>query len=269
VGSVLSYKNYINISSPILERQVSPFYNDELSPIFWTKKTKGDNITWEFDQRVRKKLLRIAGDFFEKFDEILKEKDIVDIQLTGSLANFNYTNLSDLDVHVIVNLEGIDDENPQILKSALDGIRFIWNLRHNVAIRGYDVELYIQDAKFLHNSSGLFSLMNNEWIKNPVFDPPEIDEKDVNRKVEAISYDIDQLHTRLISMSTIPNNAKELYERSIKLKEKIMKMRKEGLKKEGEFSIGNLTFKKLRNDGYIEKLIDINSEAYDKIYTEK
>ena len=269
VGSVLSYKNYINISSPILERQISPFYNDELSPIFWTKKTKGDDITWEFDQRVRKKLLRIADDFFEKFDEILKEKDIVDIQLTGSLANFNYTNLSDLDVHVIVNLEGIDDENPQILKSALDGIRFIWNLRHNVAIRGYDVELYIQDAKFLHTSSGLFSLMNNEWIKNPVFDPPEIDEKDVNKKFESMAYEIEQLHTRLITSPVLPHNAKELYKRSTKLKEKIMKMRKEGLSKDGEYSIGNLTFKKLRNEGYIEKLIDVNSESYDKIYTEK
>ena len=120
MGPVLSYKNYINLSSPILERQINPFYHDELSPIFWTKKTKGDDITWEFDQRVRKKLLRIADDFFKKFDEILKEKDIVDIQLTGSLANFNYTGLSDLDVHVIVNLEGVDDDNPQILKSALD-----------------------------------------------------------------------------------------------------------------------------------------------------
>ena len=48
-----------------------------------------------------------------------------------------------------------------------------------------------------------------------------------------------------------------------------MKLRKEGLNKDGEFSIGNLTFKKLRNDGYIEKLIDVNSKSYDKIYTEK
>ncbi|NCX05623.1 MAG: hypothetical protein EBW68_07580, partial [Actinobacteria bacterium] len=83
MGSVLSYKNYINLSSPILERQVNPFYHDELNPIFWAKKTKGDDIEWTLDQRVRKKLLRIAGEFFEKFDDILKEKDIVDIQLTG------------------------------------------------------------------------------------------------------------------------------------------------------------------------------------------
>jgi predicted nucleotidyltransferase len=253
-----------------LEKKVSPFYNDELNPVFWTKKKNKDGETeWVFDQRVRKKLLRIAEEFFEKFDEILKQKDIVDIQLTGSLANFNYTDLSDLDVHVIVNLKGIDDENPKILKSALDGIRFIWNLRHNISIRGYDVELYVQDKDEPHSASALFSLLNNEWVKNPVFDPPEIDEKDVNKKYESIAYEIDQLHTRLLSLASLPSNAKTLYTRANKLKEKIMKMRKEGLAKDGEFAIGNLAFKKLRNEGYIEKLIDLISEAYDKIYNEK
>ncbi len=45
-------------------------------------------------------------------------------------------------------------------------------------------------------------------------------------------------------------------------------MSKEGLQKGGEFAVGNLAFKKLRNDGYIEKLINVISEAYDRIYTE-
>ena len=93
MGQVLSYKNYTSLPSSLLERQVSPFYNDGLNQVFWTKKTKGDDVEWTLDQRVRKKLLRIANEFFEKFDDILKEKDIVDIQLTGSLANFNYTKL--------------------------------------------------------------------------------------------------------------------------------------------------------------------------------
>lgn len=269
MAQVLSYNNFFSKNEPILEKQVGPFYHDELNPVFWTKKTKGDEIEWEFDQRVRRKLLKIADDFFESFDEILKEKDIVDVQLTGSIANFNYTNLSDLDVHIIVNLEGIDDENPKILKSAIDGIRFIWNLRHNISIRGYDVELYVQDAKEPHIASGLFSLLNNEWVKNPTFNPPSVDEQDVNKKFESIAYEIDQLHTRLISLPNLPQNAKELYKRGGKLKDKIMKMRKEGLSKEGEFSVGNLAFKKLRNEGYIEKLINLTAEAYDKIYTEK
>ena len=162
----------------------------------------------------------------------------------------------------------MDEENPKILKSALDGIRFIWNLRHNIRIRGYDVELYIQDVKEPHSASGLFSLRNNEWIKSPVFDPPEIDENDVNKKAESLAYEIEELHTRLLT-SNLPSNAKDLYKRCVSLKEKIQKMRKESLSKGGEFSVGNLAFKKLRNEGYIEKLIDTASESYDKIYNEQ
>jgi hypothetical protein len=45
-------------------------------------------------------------------------------------------------------------------------------------------------------------------------------------------------------------------------------MRNESLRKEGEFSIGNLTFKKLRNTGYIEKIINTITKSYDKIFTD-
>jgi hypothetical protein len=54
-----------------------------------------------------------------------------------------------------------------------------------------------------------------------------------------------------------------------KLKSKIMKMRKESLAKGGEYSVGNLVFKKLRSEGYIGKLIDIITKSYDKIYSIK
>lgn len=265
---VLPYNIFIQPDF-LLEKKVGPFYHDELNPTFWTKKTsKSGEDSWIFDDRVRKKLVKIGKDFFEKYGELLKNRSILDIRLTGSIANYNYTNFSDLDVHVIVNLEGIDDDNPKILKSAIDGIRFIWNLRHDISIRGYDVELYLQDKNEPHTSSGVFSLMKNEWIKIPDFNPPSTEELGVDKKFQSISYEIEQLDSRLLAMSSVPTNAKQLYKRSERLKEKIMKMRKEGLEEGGEFSIGNLTFKKLRNEGYIEKLINVISKSYDKIYTE-
>jgi ribosomal protein L17 len=110
--------------------------------------------------------------------------------------------------------------------------------------------------------------MDDEWIKKPTFDPPSVDPADVDKKYEGIASDINKFEEKLVKQNTTPSNAKELYEKAGKLKEKIMKMRKEGLQKEGEFSVGNLAFKKLRNEGYIEKLIDTISQAYDKIYSE-
>lgn len=252
----------------ISEGRISEFYNDELNPKFWTKKKNQKGETeWVLDRNVRKKLLIIAKDFYSKFEDTIGKPKIVDIQLTGSLSNYNYTKYSDLDVHVLVDFDKIDAPK-KVLKSAIDGIRFIWNLRHDIRIRGHEVETYMQDSEEPHVASGLYSLMDDEWIKKPTFDPPSVDPADVDKKYEGIASDINKFEEKLVKQNTTPSNAKELYEKAGKLKEKIMKMRKEGLQKEGEFSVGNLAFKKLRNEGYIEKLIDTISQAYDKIYSE-
>ena len=67
-----------NDNSGIFEREASAFYHDELNPIFWKKKKdKTGNIEWVFDQRVRRKLLRIANDFYEKFPELLKGRELL------------------------------------------------------------------------------------------------------------------------------------------------------------------------------------------------
>ena len=260
--------DYISFNNNVNEEE-TPYYHDSLNPAFWDKKKdrKGE-IKWVFDQRIKRKLIKIAKEFYTKYADILGERSIRDIVLTGSLANFNYTKYSDLDVHILVNLDGIDDENPKILKSAIDGVRFIWNLRHDIKIRNYDIEVYLQDVEEEHNSSAVFSLLNNEWVIKPVYDLPRIDDMQVNKKYEAIVSDIENMHTRLMISSNIPSNAKNLYKRCEKIKKKIFKMRKESLTKGGDLSVGNLVFKKLRNQGYINKLIDIIFKSYDKIYTE-
>ncbi len=252
----------------LFEEKIGSFYNDELNPKFWDKKVnKEGDVKWEFDPLVRKKLLKISEDFFSKYDDLLKGAKIQDIQLTGSLANYNYTDYSDLDVHVLINFSDVDSPK-DVLKAAVDGIRFVWNLRHDVVIRGHDVELYLQDSKEPHTASGLYSLKDNKWIRKPKFDPPGVDEQDVNKKFEGLASEIRELENKLILVQNVPSDAKDLYKRANKLKEKIQKMRKEGLSESGEFSVGNLAFKKLRNEGYIEKLIDIISGAYGRIYSE-
>ena len=250
------------------EDKIGSFYNDELNPRFWDKyKTKNGDVKWKFDSLVRKKLLKISEDFYSKFEDLLGDLPIEDIQLTGSLANYNYTDHSDLDVHVLVDFKKIDSPK-EVLKAAIDGVRFIWNMRHDVIIRGHDVELYLQDIHEPHTSTGLYSLKEDKWIKNPEFDPPKVDEQDVNKKYEAFVSEINSLESKLVSSSSLPKDAKDLYKRLQRLKEKIQKMRKESLSKDGEFSVGNLAFKLLRNNGYIGKIIDLLTQAYARIYSE-
>ena len=231
------------------------FYQNELNTHFWSNS--------EFDPSIREKLLQIANEFYQTFK---LEIPISDIQLTGSLANYNWTPKSDLDVHVLIDFSKL---NPDIalVKKGIDGQRFIWNLRHNIVIRSHDVELYLQDVNEPQVASGLFSLLNNEWIRIPKYNPPQIDEMDVQKKFEGIVNDIDQLEANLQSGSQ-DISPRELYDHSEKVKSRIMKMRKEGLAERGEFSVENLVFKKLRNEGYIQNLIDLISRSYEKIYKE-
>ena len=240
------------------------YYHETLNPLFWTINSDDEYI---FDPVIRKKLLSIADDFFAGYSDIAKNSEIKDIQLTGSMANFNYTDQSDLDVHVLIDFKTIEGSS-EVSKAAVDGIRFIWNLRHNIKMRGHDVELYVQDHEEPHVSSGLYSLMRGEWVKKPIYKDPKVDDSDVEKKYRSIASDIDRLDSKLITAENIPSNAKDLHEMSTRLKKKIQKMRKESLSKGGEFSIGNLAFKKLRNSGYIGKLIDIISISYDRIYNE-
>ena len=55
---------------------------------------------------VRERLLKIADDFIEDL-EIVEKEDIEDIRLTGSLANYNYTSYSDIDLHVIIDFQKV------------------------------------------------------------------------------------------------------------------------------------------------------------------
>lgn len=230
------------------------FYKGELNSVFWQD--------GKFDPETRTKLLQIATDFYT---DLKVEAPIIDIHLTGSLANFNWTEHSDLDVHVILDFRQIG-EDIELVKAALDGKRFIWNLRHPVKIKGYDVELYAQDKDEPHVASGLYSLMKDEWIIEPQPSNPQIDEKDVMRKVSAYKIEIEELEKEIKKADS--DQAREAMDRISALKQKIMKARKEGLAQNGEFSIENLVFKSLRNEGWLERLIDLGAAAYSHTYSE-
>jgi len=246
-GKKESFKHYF-------ERNT--YYNDTLHPKFWTN--------GEFKEDILKDILTIVDDFIEGDDHVTLEM-IEDVQLTGSMSNFNYSDYSDLDVHLLLDFADIN-EDETIVKRALDGKRFIWNLRHDIEFNGHEVELYFQDVHDPHVASGLFSLQDNKWIKKPVHDPPEIDHKDVQKKASQFKIELDLLEDSLDNT----NDKDELgliNKRAQKLKDKLMNMRKQGLLSKGEFSIENLAFKTLRNDETIAKLNELIIKSYDLMFS--
>tara|TARA_R110002012_G_scaffold187887_1_gene354883 strand:+ start:755 stop:1789 length:1035 start_codon:yes stop_codon:yes gene_type:complete len=232
------------------------FYNKTLNKKFWSEDKK-------FDPEIKDKLLSISEDFINNLD--LEGVTIHDITLTGSNSNYNYNEYSDLDVHVLIDYKDIN-EDEDLVKKAIDGQRFRWNLRHNINLRDHGVEMYMQDKDEPHIASGLYSLLNDEWITEPSYDPPSIDERDVYKKADTIEDDVRILKEKVAGVKG--TSAKDLHDKAERLKQKISKMRRRGLEREGEFSVENLAFKILRNSNVIGDLIDIIANSYDKIYME-
>ena len=127
-------------------------------------------------------LRTIAQDFFK--DLKLDGVEIDDITFTGSLANFNYTSYSDIDLHILVDFSKID-ENEDLVREYFSGKTSNWNNKHNIQIFGHEVELYVQNSSEPHHSTGIYSIKDENWIRKPKRRNPEIDLEMVKRKVNS------------------------------------------------------------------------------------
>ena len=225
---------------------------DELNPKIWDKEQK-------MKPEVRKTLLKIADDYFESLD--LPGVDIEDVTMTGSLANYNWSKYSDVDLHIVVDYGEIpvdEDLVQDFLKSKSSN----WNKEHDVKVYGYDVELYVQDINEPHHSTGVYSILNNEWNIEPEKKKISFSDKSVKDKANRLMDRVEEIYDE---MDEVDND--ETVKRVDKLTEKIKKMRQSGLESGGEFSVENIVFKVLRRNGMLDRLYDIKTVAYDKSVT--
>lgn len=228
------------------------FYNETLNDKFFDKN--------KIRSEIRQKLLKISDDFLSTIDFDIPK--IEDIQLTGSLANYNYTKYSDLDLHILLDFSKIDGD-VDLVKQAFDGLRFIWNTKHDIKLKGHEVEIYVQDVNEPHISSGLYSLSKNKWVVKPQYNPPKLNDEDIMRKVNLFKHDIDKIYELTEKYKDHKAKLGQLHNYSKKLFNKIKKQRDEGLDDIGEFSVGNMVFKYLRNTDYIDKLHNLMNRSYD------
>jgi hypothetical protein len=209
---------------------------------------------------VRKKLLEISDNFIESLGV---EFFIHDIVLTGSLANYNWSNFSDVDLHIVIDFDEIADgeDNSESLKTIFkeffDAKERVFNEKYNLKIKGYDVEIYVQDINQEHVSSGVYSALHNEWVIKPERSTPNIDDEKILQKGEEYAKKIDDLISKFESNKDVTNETSNLYK-------KIKTFRQSGLESGGEYSYENLTFKLLRRNGYIGKILKLRTALTDK-----
>jgi hypothetical protein len=230
---------------------------DTLSTDIFEKK----NGSYVLKEDIREKLLKITDKFL---DFINVDFFIFDIHLTGSLSNYNWSKYSDLDLHIMFDIkELVSNEDykiyEDIIKNFFESKKKNWSLTTDIKIKNYEVELYVQDINDKLLSSGIYSVLNNEWIVEPIKmkTPYEIDEKKILEKSKEFTKQIDNL------FKNTTNNDQKLKQIET-IKNKLKKFRQSGLERGGEFSYENLTFKLLRRNGYIEKLMTVKSKILDK-----
>ena len=227
---------------------------DSLSPDVF----KRDGESFVMLDDVRKKLLHASNDFL---DSLGVEFFIHDIILTGSLANYNWSEYSDVDLHILLDMDEFGEENKneillrKIFKEFFDTKKDYWNNKHDIKIKNFDVEIYVQDLKEPHVSSGTYSIVQNKWIIEPEKSVPNIDDRQIIDKGQKVEERIDKLIKKA--------DEKDIIDQIDCLRNKIKKFRQCGLENGGEYSYENLTFKLLRRNGSIDKLLKFKRDVID------
>lgn len=210
--------------------------NSRLNPRIWDKGL--------LNQEVADKLVEIAR-AFEEFVGV--DLPVVDYTITGSNANFTWTEYSDLDLHLII--PGVPSDAARELFNAK---KALWAEQHDITVKGLPVEVYVQGQEEPHHSTGVYSLTKNVWLVEPKKVKPKVDDAAVRAKKDSLVHDVENA---LLS--------KDL-DRLRTVKQKISKMRKSGLERAGEWSTENLVFKVLRNLGLIDRVQEMILDLEDQ-----
>jgi predicted nucleotidyltransferase len=233
---------------------------EELIKTFKVQPDLERNIWDENDKlhpKIKNALLKVARHFYDGID-LENKPPIKDIIFTGSLANYNYSKFSDIDLHLLFDFSQYG-ETREVFEKFFLLAKASWNNKHDVIIKGYDVEVYAEDETNPHHSTGLYSVQNDEWLKTPEKVTPIFDKMDVKSKVQ---YFID-IYKHLVSEMK-EKSPEEVLEQVEKLRDKIAKFRQGGLATGGEYSTENIAFKTMRRMGFLDKLADLRNHLVDK-----
>lgn len=192
----------------------------------------------EMRSEVRTALLNIAEDFISFIG--IDSLDVEDIVVIGSNVAYSYTPHSDLDLHIVVDIDKLGVG--KVYRELFDSKKNQYNDQHDIKIRGITVELYVQDAAQPPVSLGMYSVKNNEWIQAPKRQPFKVNDSATKTKYS-------QLKNQ--SMRAIASKNKNKIQNAL---DSIGRARKSGLASQGEFSPENIAYKILRTQGIVQSL---------------
>jgi hypothetical protein len=229
-----TFKSYLLEEREYRNFQTKLEYHTTLNPKLWDHN--------KLNERVYDTLDRIAQEFIDFLN--ISATSVVDVIITGSNCAYNYSKLSDIDLHLVNEKVVCKDCPGDFITDCFKAKKSLWNLEHNITINGYNVELYAQPEDDNLVANGIYSIRQKKWLKKPsAYYVHSEDDTSVKQKAKElmtmIDDAIDDKVTDTISL--------------MKIKDKIKLFRQSGLEKGGEFSDQNLAFKAVRNNGYFDK----------------
>ena len=247
-----------------ITKLVDKVYPDQINLKSFNFKKQLNPKIWEdnkLKKNVRKRLIKIAKEFVKSTDiEFIP----VDIVIVGSIASFNWSKYSDIDLHIITDFKSIND-NTELVKNYLYSKKCEWNNDHrDLKIYGYDVELYAQDINEENESNGIYSVKYNHWIKIPSAKHKQLDKNTIKEIAAMYINKIEYYNRKFDELSS--DKAFLLLQSKVKyLYDLIIQGRKKSLPVEGEQATGNIIFKVLRRSGHLEMINKLKKKLFDKI----
>lgn len=231
-----------NIKTSDIDLEENIQINDTLNPKLWDEDK-------ELHDNVRKAIEEIAQAYVELLEENEIKISIKDIILIGSNASYNYTENSDLDLHIIADTT-ISSCPENLLPKLYDAYKSIFNKKYEIDIKGINVEVYVEADESKANSNGIYSL-NDGWIKEPeLVNIPEVDTEEELTIWEDKYFNLIEGNP---TSADIENFIDELYN-----------LRKTSIAKDGEYAVGNQIFKEFRALGYTDNLKRLKDEIKSK-----
>lgn len=145
-----------------------------------------------------------------------------------------------MDIHIITNFELLNV--PDEIANALYNLeKSNFNDKYDITIKGIPVELYVEDVNSSAISNGVYSVLNDNWVKfpNKINNIPKYD---LSKQTSIWENKInDAINNGTID--DIKNIINNLY-----------MIRKNSIAIDGEFGKGNALFKEIRNKGLLDLL---------------
>ena len=97
-----------------------------------------------------------------------------------------------MDLHIVVDFSKISDDT-ELAKSFFDAARWRWNELHDIVMYGHEVEIFVENVGHVTHSSGIYSIMEDDWVTSPTSDEIRFDYPTARKKADSI-----QTETNLI-----------------------------------------------------------------------